>query len=369
MADRRGEFWTRERVLVLVLVLASAIFAWLCWLVARPFVPALTWALVLAVIAHPLHERLLAKLKRPTIAAGLAVVAVTCAIALPTTFVVRQVTSEAAASAQTMREFLDRDRWKVVIERFPRLAPVREWIEREVDTGEQIDKASTQVAQGVRGVLQRTFDFGVGMLVTLFLLFYFLRDKWRLLGAIRQLVPLAPAETAKVVGEVRDAIDAMVYGTLVVALLQGSLGGLMFWWLGLPGPILWGTVMALLAVLPIVGAALVWIPATAYLAFQGEWDKALILGAWGAVVVSLIDNLVYPLLVKNRLRMHTVPVFIAVLGGIYAFGATGVVLGPIILVVALALIEIWRRRMASGEIEDAVNEAPPNLKTRKRAST
>ena len=115
--------------------------------------------------------------------------------------------------------------------------------------------------------------------------------------------------------------------------------------------------MAVLAILPLFGAALIWVPAALYLAIDGQWDKALLLTAWGTVVVGLIDNLLYPLLVKNKLRIHTVPVFIAVLGGLFAFGATGVVLGPLILAVALALVDIWRRRMALGEIEEGVNKS------------
>jgi predicted PurR-regulated permease PerM len=107
------------------------------------------------------------------------------------------------------------------------------------------------------------------------------------------------------------------------------------------------------------GAAIVWVPAALYLAVQGDWEKALLLAGWGTLVVGLIDNLLYPMLVKNRMRIHTVPVFIAVLGGLFAFGATGVVLGPLILAVALALLDIWRRRMAAGEIETAVNDTTP----------
>jgi predicted PurR-regulated permease PerM len=114
--------------------------------------------------------------------------------------------------------------------------------------------------------------------------------------------------------------------------------------------------MALVAVLPIFGAALVWVPAAAYLLIEGHWEKALVLAAWGAIVIGLIDNLLYPLLMKNRLSMHTVPVFIAAMGGLFAFGATGIVLGPLILAVALALLDVWRRRMRLHEIETGVND-------------
>jgi predicted PurR-regulated permease PerM len=361
LASRRNDEWlTRERLLVLVLAGASVVVGWLCWYLVKPFVPSLTWALVLAVLAHPLHERIVVRVKRPSVSAAIAVVLVTIAIALPATLVVRQIGVEAVESASTARKLLDTDRWKLAIERFPRLAPFREWVEREVDVEQQVGEASSQMAKGVRNVLERAVDVSIGVLVTLFLLFYFLRDKRRILRVIAQSVPLAPNEAAQVRDNIRNTISAVVFGTLAVAIVQGFLGGLMFWWLGLPAPILWGAIMAVLAILPLFGAALIWVPAALYLAINGEWDKTILLAAWGTVVVGLIDNLLYPLLVKNKLRIHTVPVFIAVLGGLFAFGATGLVLGPLILAVALALVDIWRRRMALGEIEEGVNKPPRN---------
>lgn len=358
MTTRRNDPWlTRERLLLLVLVGASVVVGWLCWWLVKPFVPAITWALVLAVLAHPLHERILAVFKKwPSISAALAVTAVTLAIALPATLLVRHIGSGAVASISTARKFVDTDRWKLAIERFPWLAQVNEWIEREVDLDEQVQQVTGGVAKGVRGALQRAIDIAIMALVTLFLLFYFVRDKYRILRVLEQLVPLSPRESEQVRNNIRDTLGAVVFGTLAVAVVQGTLGGLMFWWLGLPAPIFWGAVMAILAILPLFGAALIWVPAAAYLAIDGEWDKALLLTAWGTLVVGLIDNLLYPLLVKNRLRIHTVPVFISVLGGVFAFGASGFVLGPLVLAVAMALIDIWRRRMALGEIEEGVNE-------------
>ena len=364
MAVRKNPPWlTRERVLVLVLAGASVLVGVLCWWIVEPFVPAITWALVLAVLAHPLHERIFARMpNRPSLAAALAVVVVTLAIALPAAFIVRQVGSEAIGSVATVRKLAEADRWKLVVERFPRLAPVRDWIQREVDMDEQAAKASGGMAKGVGNMLQRAMDVGITALVTLFLLFYFVRDKVRILRLLEELVPLSATESQQVRKNIRDTIGAVVFGTLVVAALQGTLGGIMFWWLDLPSPILWGAVMAVLAVLPLFGAAVVWIPAAIYLAIEGSWDKALLLAAWGTIVVGMIDNLLYPVLVKDRLRLHTVPIFIGVLGGIMAFGATGFVLGPMVIAVAIALLDIWRRRMSLGEIEDVVNEPRPRKK-------
>jgi predicted PurR-regulated permease PerM len=352
-------FLTRERILVIVLVAVSVLVLWLSWLLVKPFVPALTWAVVLAVIAHPLHERILKRVRWPTVAAGLAVIGVTVVIALPAAVLVREVGNEAAASADAARNLVDGDRWRRVMDQFPRLAPIREWIEREVDVKNQVAQASGGISEGVRNVLANAIEFGVTLLITFFLLFFFLRDKWRILDTIQGLVPLAHAETSQVAHKVRDMISAVVYGTLSVALVQGALGALIFWWLGLSAPLLWGSMMALMAVLPIFGAALIWAPAALFLVLDGHWEKAMILVGWGAIVIGLIDNIMIPMLMKNRLHMHTVPVFIAAMGGLLAFGATGIVLGPLVLAVAIALIDVWKRRTALQEIVSGVNDNTP----------
>ena len=139
-----------------------------------------------------------------------------------------------------------------------------------------------------------------------------------------------------------DTVEATFYGTLVVAAVQGTLGGFIFWWLDLPAPVLWGLVMGLLAMVPVLGAFIVWIPAAIFLALDGSWGKALILTAWGAVVVGVVDNILYPILVKGRLRLHTIPAFISIVGGLVLFGASGLLLGPLVFTVTMYFLEIWR---------------------------
>jgi predicted PurR-regulated permease PerM len=143
---------------------------------------------------------------------------------------------------------------------------------------------------------------------------------------------------------IAETILATVYGTLVVAAVQGSMGGLMFWVLGLPAPVLWGVVMGLLAIVPVLGAFIIWIPAAIILAIDGHWAKAIVLTAWGSIVVGGIDNLLYPMLVGNRLQMHTVIAFIAMIGGLAVFGASGIILGPVSVTVTTLLLEMWRNR-------------------------
>jgi predicted PurR-regulated permease PerM len=346
--ERNGDWLTRERVLVIVLAAVTGIAFYICYQLAEPFLSPLTWALALAVVAHPVHRWIGKRMKAKTLAAALAVLVVTVALIVPVVFVVREIAHEAAAGVEKVKNEATEGRWRKAVEANPRFAGTLKWIEREVNVKEEVERASKWIMNNVGKIVSGSISVVTGLLVTLFLLFYFFRDQERILGALKGLVPLSRPEADEVIKRIRDTIHAIVNGTLVVALIQGILGGLMFWGLGLPSPLLWGAVMAVLSVLPFFGAAIVWVPAAVFLALEGDWNKALILTAWGSIVVALIDNLLYPVLVKSRLRLHTVPVFISIVGGLLYFGAAGVVLGPVALAVAAALIDIWRRRTAAG---------------------
>ena len=143
-----------------------------------------------------------------------------------------------------------------------------------------------------------------------------------------------------------ETVHATLLGTVVVAAVQGTLGGLMFWWLGLPTPVFWGLVMGLLAIVPVLGAFVIWVPAAIYLALEGAWGSSLILAIWGGVIIAGIDNLLYPMLVGNRLRLHTVVAFIGSVGGILLFGASGLVLGPAAIAVTISLVDIVKKRLS-----------------------
>ena len=184
------------------------------------------------------------------------------------------------------------------------------------------------------------------LVLTFLTLFYFFRDRTRLLLFLRRFIPLSSAETDEMFGRIAQSVHASLYGNLLVKLIQGILGGLMFWVLGLPAPVLCGAGMALFAVLPVVGTAMVWAPAAIFLALSGSWVKAVVLAIWGEFVVSLIDNFLYPVLVANELRFHPLAVFFAVFGGLLAFGVAGVVLGPVILAITVALLDLWQLRRA-----------------------
>jgi predicted PurR-regulated permease PerM len=341
-------WFSRERLLILVLIAATALAIYLCYLLALPFLPALAWALALAVVGHPLHRWLAERLRNPNLAAGLAVLLVVVILLVPAFFVVSELVREAAAGVERVQQDGAAGRWRNTVLQNPRLAPLLEWIDRHQDVVGELQRTLAARLQDLTGLVSGSVWAVVQMLVALFVLFYFFRDRRTVLRGLRSLLPLSDAEVDQVFARAADTIHATVYGRLVVAGIQGALGGLMFWWLGLPAPVLWGVVMALLSVVPYLGSFIIWGPAAVYLALEGSWASAILLTAWGVVVVGLIDNLLYPVLVGGRLRMHTLTTFIAILGGLTVFGTAGIILGPLIVAISAALVEVWRRRTEGG---------------------
>jgi predicted PurR-regulated permease PerM len=310
----------------------------------------MTWAVALAVVAHPLHAWIASRIDHRTLAAALSVVIVTAMVMLPFAFVAQQLAQETSAIFDRLKADGGASAWQAMKASAGVLGPMFDWLDRQWSVKGQVESVSEAALAGVKAVWSASVGVVIGGLVTLFFLFYFFRDRQRLIGCVRTILPLSAEESAGVLQRIADTIHAMIFGSLGVALIQGALGGLMFWLLGLPSPLVWAAVMSVCAILPVMGAALVWVPAAIYLWVTGDSMRALAMVGWGIVVISLIDNVLYPVLVKNRLRMHTIPVFVAIVGGIALFGAAGLVLGPVVLAVTLALLGIWRNRMRIREV-------------------
>ena len=352
------EGWlSRERSMAIVLFIITAIAIYLCYLVILPFLPALAWGMALAVMLHPLHGWIERHIKNEDIAAGLAVGIVALGIIAPVVLIGQQVVKEASSSLETVQKKFSSGEWPAAVTQNPRFAPVRAWLkDQNVDIAEQMQTTIRSISSRIPTVVTGSIWVLVQLLITLFVLFFFFRDRRKVLLEVRSLAPLSHGETSEFFKRVADTIHATIYGSLTVALVQGVLGGLMFLWLGLPVPLLWGMVMAVLATIPNLGTFVIWAPAAFYLAMSGDWMKAAILVGWGMLVIAMVDNMLYPFLVGKRMRLHTLLVFFAVLGGLYMFGAAGLILGPVILAVTDGLIDVWKRRTAAGgTVEEGVN--------------
>ena len=345
-ASVADDWASRNHVQTLVLMTATALGIYLCYRLAAPFLAALAFALALAVLFAPFQKWLESKLKHPSLAAAGSTLVIGLIVVVPLTFVGEQLVGQAAKSAEIIETKVKSGEWRRTLEAQPRLAPIADAIEQRIDLPGTLKMLTTWLSTTAGSIVKGSVVQLIGICLTFYLLFFSLRDRRAVLQSLRSLSPLTDAEMDQLLGRVGDTIYATVYGTLAVASVQGLLGGLMFWWLGLPAPLLWGVVMALLAVVPVLGAFVVWLPAAVFLALEGNWGEALILTAWGMFVVGTIDNLIRPILVGNRLKLHTVLAFMAVVGGLILFGPAGLILGPVALTVTMSLLEVWHSRHA-----------------------
>ena len=328
----------------LVLIVVTAPGLYLCYLLAAPFIPALAGALALSVLFAPLHRWVESTVKRPNLAATICVLVVCFVVVIPASLVMERIVGEAASGADIVKNRIETGEWHRAFDAHPSLAPVGQWIEREFDLPGLVRTGASWLTNTATSLVRGSVLQLIGAVLTFYLLFYFLRDRSVALATFRSLSPLSKADMNRLFSDVFDTVHATVYGTFAVAAVQGALGGLMFWWLGLPEPLLWGVVMGLLAVVPVLGAFVIWIPAAIFLALEDSAGKALLLALWGTIVVGGIDNLLYPLLVGRRLKMHSVVAFVSIVGGLIVLGPSGLILGPVIFTVTRVLLEIWSDR-------------------------
>jgi predicted PurR-regulated permease PerM len=330
---------SRWRAYILVSITLAGLLV--CFLLAVPFLPALTWSIALAILFAPSHQLLADKLKRPNLAAAISVFWIGLIIIVPAALLGGRLMTEAATGANTMKEMAAAGEWRRAMEGQGALRPFLEWID-QINLPDVIGTVAsllaTTSASLVRGGLMQL----VTVLLTFYLLFFFLRDREAVLTLLREISPLSEDEMNRLMRRIADTVMAILYGTVAVATLQGVLGGFIFWLLGLPAPLLWGVVMGILAIVPVFGTFVIWFPTAIFLALEGSWEKALILTAWGTIVIGCVDNLLYPMLVGNRLRLHTIPAFMSVVGGVVLFGAPGIILGPLAVTVTVFLLELWR---------------------------
>ena len=331
----------------LALLAATAVALYLCWLMLRPFVDVLLWAAVLVIVFSPVHKWLAKRLGRPGLSALLSSLLVMIVVLGPLAFVAVALTAEVTKAAQNLPAQIS----AALDPNSPSTGRIVGWLQRYVDLeslraghlpieqlkgmGSAIVGQSIGLVGGAIGVIVKAF-------FVLFTMYYLFRDGDRIVKVLPEFLPLRKQQAEQIFERTREVINASVYGVVFIAMVQGVLGGLAFWVLGLPSPILWGVVMAFVCMIPVAGSFLVWLPASIFLALTGHWTRATLLALWGLLVISTIDNFLRPKLIRGRTRLHELFVFFAVLGGLQVFGLLGIVLGPVVLAIALALLDAFR---------------------------
>jgi predicted PurR-regulated permease PerM len=333
----------------ILLVALTGLALYLCWAILQPFLPVLLWAAVLVIVFYPGYRWWRVKLRSASLAALVTTLLVIITIIVPIVGVTSAVIGQlqgAASAAQDQVTGLLADPNQAA-----RLQQAMEWIDRytgldAVELRKALQQAATAISQalvqGTISVLGGAFGFLLSTFFVMFTMYYLFRDGDAAVDVLRSMLPLDERKSAALVRRTGEIVSASVYGVVVIAAIQGTLGGLMFWVLGLPSPLVWGVVMIVLATIPMLGTFLVWVPAAIFLAVTGHWVKAIVLSFWGAVVIGMADNLLRPRLVGDRTRMHELLIFFSVLGGLKVFGVLGILLGPVVVAIGLALLEAFR---------------------------
>jgi predicted PurR-regulated permease PerM len=348
--DQVAQEWFPGRQLpFLGLVVVTGLALFFCYELVRPFLSALLWAVAFAVLANPFHLWLSRRLLNRTLAAGISVAVVAVVLVMPAAALSPKLAADAVSAVNSLAKSLESGQWQETLGKVKAVSAVVSWVESNVDFREVAREVARVATTGISTVVKGSLAGVVQLLVSGFLLFYLFRDQKEALARLRSLLPITARETDMLFHRFGDTIYAIIYGKLLTAVAQGTLGGVGFWILGLPAPWFWGLVMGTLSFLPIVGASLVWGPVAVFLALNERIGAAVLLTLFGVVVIGPIESFLYPILVGNRLKLHNALVFIAVLGGLVAFGPVGLVVGPAILALTLGLMDLWKDRLTTAQ--------------------
>jgi predicted PurR-regulated permease PerM len=342
----------RQRSTIIFLATGTTLALALCLYIIAPYLRPIVAAALFAVIFHPLHQRVarvFTRFGRNTSAAALlSTILVLLIVTLPPLLLSVALQRELADLYRALQaqSASDGGIWPWLTRQMERAT---HWSRQFITLAdfdlralalERLQQWSNALLTRAAQFVGNLTSFVVELVVAFFTLFFLLRDGAERVRWLLAHAPLRATQLEQLSSGIYRTIIASVYGSLAVALAQGTLLALAFWTLGLPSPLLWGVVTGLFSLVPLVGSAAIWLPAALVLIFTGHWIKGLLLLGWGAGVVGLADNVIRPLVIHEQVQFRTIYVFFALLGGVQAFGLLGLIIGPVVLAVTQTLIKL-----------------------------
>jgi predicted PurR-regulated permease PerM len=342
-----SQYTLQQKVFLLLLTLATIGFGW----ILLPYFGAVFWGVVLAILFMPLYCRLLrATRNKPTAASLLTLLIIVVMVILP----VSLITASLVQQAVGVYNLIASGHVDVGVYFRQVIGALPDWLVSLLDRYDLTSLATLQqkmsagaaqfsqvAARRALDVGRNTMDFLVSLTIMLYLLFFLLRDGQALAARIKAAVPLSRKVKTRLFGNFATVIRATVKGNVLVAIAQGALGGLAFWFLGVRAPLLWAVVMAFLSLLPAIGAALVWAPVAVYFLVTGSIWQGVALIAFGTFVIGLVDNVLRPVLVGKDIKLPDYVVLLSTIGGMALFGLNGFVIGPVIAALFVAAWDLF----------------------------
>jgi predicted PurR-regulated permease PerM len=330
-----------------------AVFIFLLYQMASllaPFSAALIWAVIITLALHPLHQRMLRLLKgRPGIAAGIMTVVTLLAVIGPAIAILVVFAGQAVDVYQSASQGIQSGKFLELWNRISsslteglRTLPLLSGIDVSGLAMKGLGEVSTGLAGQLGFLLNKTLALVIDLAVMLVALFFFFRDGESYYRSIMDMLPFSPDHKQSISRKVHATFTAVINGVFLIALLQGIMTGIGFALFGIPFSVFWGLIAAVLAVLPIGGAALVWVPGVLFLFFTGSKVSSILFCIWGLVLVTLPDNFLKPLLIGKKAKLPAFFLFIGILGGLSVYGLLGVLFGPLVVTLLYAFVQIYR---------------------------
>ncbi len=334
----------------LTTVLSYGVLLLLIYLVFRiyePFLAALGWAAILVIFFYPMQRRFERRLSASK-AALLSTLAVTVLLIVPGILVATLFVREAVSISRGMQHSLVQEHAPLVTKSWVWIAQHVPGLDPDADVlhllEQGVQKQAGFLAERLGTILRNIAAFIFDLFVMIFAMFYIFRDAGQITRGVRSILPFDPAHRETMITQSRDLISASVTTSLLLAVIQGAIGGLGFALVKLPTPLFWGVVMAFFSLVPVVGSGLIFVPASLWLGITGHWGRALLLLAICAGVSTVVDNVLRPLLLGGRTELSGLVIFISVVGGVGLFGMLGLVLGPILVATAAGVMAVYMEK-------------------------
>ncbi len=366
----------REYFTTALFLLIAGLFFYLFYRLMVPFVTPIAWAGILSIVFYPVYKWVRGKVRSANLASLICCVLIFLIIIGPAIYVLATLVDEAGAAVQRLNEaYQDGSLRKILSLDIPIINSIRAKLAEIPQLAELDFRSIIRDALGTvtRAIGQQATTVIANITVTLFnffvmyfSLFFFFRDGDRMVAFMKRITPIDRDKVEQVYLHLKSVIEGMMYGGVVMALIQGTLGGILFALFGINSPVLWGTVMAILSFIPVLGPFLVYIPAGIILIIGGDIFKGIMIIAIGTLVISQIDNVIRPLLFSGKTRTHTLMLFFSIMGGLSLFGLLGIVMGPFIAAVFLTLLRMFELQLhpESTAIQQRFNLSESILPTR-----
>jgi predicted PurR-regulated permease PerM len=330
-------------------IFLTILLGYLTYQILQPFLVAIAWATVFTIVFYPVYVFLLRHLRYKSLASVVTLLILVVIILGPVTYlsfilvdeIGNFVNSFNKDTLQSLRDFFINSRPAELIQKLQTHFGI-EGIGSSATITESVRSLGKTITSSLTVGITNVAAVLLNFIFMLFAVFFFLKDGAAFLLRLREYLPFSEEDKNRLISRVKDMVISTVYGGVLIAVIQGTLGGIAFAFLGIEAPVLWGCAMTVVSFLPLIGTFAVWGPASAYLFIEGDYGKGIILVLYGVLVISMVDNILRPIIISGRTKMPTLAVFFSVLGGIKLFGLIGFIMGPLVLALFVSIFEIFR---------------------------